>query len=623
MKKPIKFSTLLIYGLIIAMGVSLLVRYLSPAQTPTVTYSQMVDQFLQENVESFTVQDNVVTMKLYQPIDGADVVATRVVDFSVFYADFNGLIHTQASEGIIKSYDYPPNTEPSLIETLLPYLILGLLFMLMLFIVVNRANGSQSAMKFSKAGARLAKDKDKVTFLDVAGAEEEKAELAELVDYLKDPAKYSKLGAKIPKGVLLVGPPGTGKTLIARAVAGEAGVHFLSISASEFVEVYVGVGASRVRDLFDQAKKLSPSIIFIDEIDAVGRKRGAGLGGGHDEREQTLNQLLVEMDGFEKNSGVIVMAATNRKDILDNALLRPGRFDREIYIGAPDARGREAILKVHAKDKPLAEDVNLNTIARATTGFTGADLANLLNEAALLSARQNLPCITMPVLEEAIMKVIAGPEKHSQRMTEHERKLTAFHEAGHAVAMYHLPTCDPVHHITIIPRGGSGGMTVSIPKEDTFYASKQEMYETVVSFLGGRVAEQLRFQDVTTGASNDIERATGIARDMVARYGMSDRLGTVSYADGNEIFVGRDYEKTRAYSEQTAGTIDEEVHAIMTKAYSQCTQLLTEFSQQLDAVAQYLLEHERMSQAQFLAVMENREIPTETTGIIGDFEESE
>ena len=454
----------------------------------------------------------------------------------------------------------------------------------------------QNAIRFSRSGARLAGGKDKVTFADVAGAEEEKEELAEVVDFLRDPDKYTRMGAKIPKGILLVGPPGTGKTLIARAVAGEANVQFLSISGSEFVELYVGVGASRVRDLFEQAKKMAPAIVFIDEIDAVGRRRGAGLGGGHDEREQTLNQLLVEMDGFEKNTGVIVMAATNRKDILDPALLRPGRFDRQIYIGVPDSRGREAILKVHSKDKPLAEDVDLGVIARATTGFTGADLSNLLNEAALLAARRSERFISMSDMEEAIMKVIAGPEKRSRVVTPHERRLTAIHEAGHAVAMYFLPTCDPVHQITIIPRGPTGGMTVSLPQEDRLYATRQEMFEDIVAFLGGRIAEQLRMNDISTGASNDIERATAKARDMVARYGMSERLGAVSYSSGEEIFVGRDYEKTKAYSERTAGDIDDEVAA-------------------------FLLEHEHMSRSQFLACMEGQSIPAGDDGLLDSFKE--
>ena len=448
-----------------------------------------------------------------------------------------------------------------------------------------------------------------ITFQDVAGADEEKEELAQIVDFLQDPKRYSRLGAKIPKGVLLVGPPGTGKTLLARAVAGEAGVSFLSISGSDFVELYVGVGASRVRDLFEQAKKVAPAIVFIDEIDAVGRRRGAGLGGGHDEREQTLNQLLVEMDGFSSNTGVIVIAATNRKDILDPALLRPGRFDRQIYVGTPDWRGREAILKVHAKDKPLADNVNLESLAKATAGFTGADLANLLNEAALLAAGKNRAVITMKDMEEAMIKVIAGPEKRSRVVSTYERKLTAFHEAGHAIAMYCLPTQDPVHMITIVPRGMAGGMTISLPQDDQTFVSKSEMFETIVGFLGGRVAEQLKLDDISTGASNDIQRATAIARDMVSKYAMSDSLGPVCYSSGNEVFIGRDYEKTKSYSEAVAGRIDDEVQSILTAAYQKCTGILKSHDDKLEAVASYLMVHNNMGRPQFEAVMEGKPIP--------------
>ena len=608
MKKQPKFGFIIIYVLIFAAAF-MLVSYLADQQKPDeLQYSEIVRLFEDEQVESFSIKDNKISLELNASYKDMKKVWAEIVDFSVFYADLNDLVREQYADGILKEYNYPPNSEPSLFLSMLPYLLIAGLFLVLMFIMMNRANGGQSAMRFGKAGARVANDKDKVTFQDVAGAEEEKTELAEIVDFLRDPDKYAKMGAKIPKGVLLVGPPGTGKTLIARAVAGEANVQFLSISGSEFVELYVGVGASRVRDLFDQAKKMSPSIIFIDEIDAVGRRRGAGLGGGHDEREQTLNQLLVEMDGFGKNTGVIVMAATNRKDILDPALLRPGRFDRQIYIGAPDSKGREAILKVHSKDKPLAEDVDLSTIAKATTGFTGADISNLLNEAALLSARRNRRFITMTEMEEALMKIVAGPEKRSRVVTPHERRLTAVHEAGHAIAMYHLPTCDPVHQITIIPRGHAGGMTISLPQEDRWYATRREMFEDIVSFLGGRIAEQLRLNDISTGASNDIERATAIARDMVARYGMSERIGTVSYSDGNEIFIGRDYEKTKTYSEHTAGEIDAEVKAILDEAYALCTKILTEHGDKLDEVSAFLLEHEHMSKNQFLACMEGREI---------------
>ena len=624
MKKQPRYLFLILYGLVLLALFAAVSRLAKTPEVQTLPYSSVVKLFEDEQVKSFVIKDNVITMQLHSPYEGQDTARAELVDFTVFYSDLNDTVRDQYQRGIIESYNYPPYSEPSIFVQMLPYLIIGILFLAAWFILMNRANGGQNALKFSRSGARLATDSDKVTFADVAGAEEEKEELAEVVDFLREPQKYIRMGAKIPKGILLVGPPGTGKTLIAKAVAGEANVQFLSISGSEFVELYVGVGASRVRDLFEQAKKLAPAIIFIDEIDAVGRRRGAGLGGGHDEREQTLHQLLVEMDGFGKNNGVIVMAATNRKDILDPALLRPGRFDRQIYIGVPDSRGREAILKVHAKDKPLAEDVDLKTIARATTGFTGADISNLLNEAALLAARNDRRFITMPDMEEAMMKVVAGPEKRSRVITPHERRLTAVHEAGHAVAMYYLPTADPVHQITIVPRGPAGGMTMSLPQEDRWHATRQEMFEDIVSFLGGRIAEQLRMGDISTGASNDIERATAIARDMVARYGMSERIGTVSYAGDDEIFVGRDYEKTKSYSERTAGDIDAEVKAIMDEAYAKCTQILTEHGDKLDEVSAFLLENEHMSRPQFLACMEGKDIPGATEDSLFDgFEEAE
>ena len=509
---------------------------------------------------------------------------------------------------------------PTIWDSLLNLLI-SFLPMIILFWFVNRwaskkmqemGGAGGNAMLFGgKSGAKqyVVDDETGIKFNDVAGEDEAKESLQEIVDFLHNPKKYEEIGAKMPKGVLLVGPPGTGKTLLARAVAGEAGVSFLSISGSDFVELYVGVGASRVRDLFEQAKKVAPAIVFIDEIDAVGRRRGAGLGGGHDEREQTLNQLLVEMDGFSSNTGVIVIAATNRKDILDPALLRPGRFDRQIYVGTPDWRGREAILKVHAKDKPLADNVNLESLAKATAGFTGADLANLLNEAALLAAGKNRAVITMKDMEEAMIKVIAGPEKRSRVVSTYERKLTAFHEAGHAIAMYCLPTQDPVHMITIVPRGMAGGMTISLPQDDQTFVSKSEMFETIVGFLGGRVAEQLKLDDISTGASNDIQRATAIARDMVSKYAMSDSLGPVCYSSGNEVFIGRDYEKTKSYSEAVAGRIDDEVQSILTAAYQKCTDILKSHDDKLEAVASYLMAHNNMGRPQFEAVMEGKPIP--------------
>ena len=457
-----------------------------------------------------------------------------------------------------------------------------------------------------KSGARVIASKDVgVTFKDVAGQEEAKESLKEVVDFLEKPQRYEEIGAKLPRGALLVGPPGTGKTLLARAVAGEAGCQYLSISGSDFVELYVGVGASRVRDLFEQAKKSSPAIVFIDEIDAVGRQRGAGLGGGHDEREQTLNQLLVEMDGFASNEGVIVLAATNRADILDPALLRPGRFDRQIYVGLPDIKGREEILRVHARNKPLAEDVDLRTIAQATVGFTGADLENLLNEAALLSAREKRPFIRMDVIHEAMLKVIAGPEKKSRVVPPHAKKLTAYHEAGHAVVIHELKTQDPVHQITIIPRGPAGGLTISLPEEDRMYQSRKELQERICTCLGGRVAEELVLGDISTGASNDLQTATSIARSMVMKYGMSDRLGAISYDNDQEVFIGRSMSQARAYSEEIAGLIDEEIKALLDTAYARCRQILSENMAALERTAQYLLEFETMSADDFKLVFDD------------------
>ena len=606
--KPTSFLVLIV---VLAVSLLLVSSLLTPSTTQTLQYSDVLDLFRNEKVASFTLEGSSLTMQVRSDDGKSTAAATaKIGDTDQFREDLDTLISQQYASGVLESYNYLPATEPWY-HAAAPYIIGGIVLLVVFFFLSSRANGGPNGMaNFTKANARFGiPTAQTVTFQDVAGADEEKEELAQIVDFLRDPKRYSRLGAKIPKGVLLVGPPGTGKTLLARAVAGEAGVSFLSISGSDFVELYVGVGASRVRDLFEQAKKVAPAIVFIDEIDAVGRRRGAGLGGGHDEREQTLNQLLVEMDGFSSNTGVIVIAATNRKDILDPALLRPGRFDRQIYVGTPDWRGREAILKVHAKDKPLADNVNLEALAKATAGFTGADLANLLNEAALLAAGKNRAVITMKDMEEAMIKVIAGPEKRSRVVSQYERKLTSFHEAGHAIAMYCLPTQDPVHMITIVPRGMAGGMTISLPQDDQSFVSKSEMFETIVGFLGGRVAEQLKLDDISTGASNDIQRATAIARDMVSKYAMSDKLGPVCYSSGNEVFIGRDYEKTKSYSEAVAGRIDDEVQSILTAAYDKCTDILRTHDRQLEAVAAYLMANNNMSRAQFEAVMEGKPVP--------------
>ena len=573
-------------------------------RTPTVTYAQVEDLFQREQVTSFYVRDG---SQLYLNLQDGTTVTNTLGSVESFREELGDLIRQQKADGILTDYNYDPVYSPPWWSQMLIYvLLIGGVFLLWQYMAVRAQGGGgmDQGRRFSKAKIRFGSEsKQKVSFADVAGADEEKEELREIVDFLQTPQKYLDLGARIPKGVLLVGPPGTGKTLLAKAVAGEAGVQFLSISGSDFVELYVGVGASRVRDLFEEAKKVAPAVVFIDEIDAVGRQRGAGLGGGHDEREQTLNQLLVEMDGFGKNEGVIVMAATNRKDILDPALLRPGRFDRQIYVGRPDWRGREAILKIHAKDKPLAEDANLSSLARATAGFTGADLENLMNEAALLAARADRPALNNQDLEQAMLKVIAGPEKRSHVISPHEKRLTAVHEAGHAVVIYHLPTHDPVHQITIVPRGGAGGMTLSLPADDQNYLSRNEMFEQIVSLLGGRVAEQLFLQDISTGASNDIQRATDIARDMVQKYGMSEKLGAVNYSAEGEVFIGRDYEKSKPYSERIAGDIDEEVKALIDRAYRRSEEILNANRQKLQAVADYLLEHETMDRAAFEAAM--------------------
>ena len=574
-----------------------------------VTEAGVKELFRAGEVKSFVVEEDTITLNLHHPYQGKTQLVAELADVSSFRQEMAELIETQSVEGTLEDYNYIAADEPTAYSLVMPLLIVGLVLLLIWALFMGRMNSGNPLNNFGKARTVLGvPDGAKVTFADVAGADEEKAELQEVVDFLKDPDKYTKIGARIPHGLLLVGPPGTGKTLLARAVAGEAGVQFLSISGSDFVEMYVGVGASRVRDLFDQAKKVAPAIIFIDEIDAVGRKRGSGLGGGHDEKEQTLNQLLVEMDGFGRTEGVIVLAATNRPDILDPALLRPGRFDRQIYVGAPDAKGREEVLKVHARNKCLGEDVDLHSIAMATSGFTGADLSNLLNEAAIMAARDNRPAMDMKDLNEAMMKILAGPEKRSRLRLVRDQRITAIHEAGHAVAMYRLPTQDPVRHISIIPRGQSLGATWSTPKEDTAHMTRNEMYEKIVSLLGGRVAEALYVGDISTGASNDIDRASKLARDMVAKYGMCERLGTVSYLGEGEVFIGRDYQTTKSYSEKFAGTIDEEVKELVDRAYAQCKELLTQDEAALMRVVDYLMKHETMSGSQFAACMEDRPV---------------
>ncbi|MCI8481288.1 MAG: ATP-dependent zinc metalloprotease FtsH [Oscillibacter sp.] len=585
-------------------------------QVPELEYSQVRQLFLQEKVESFAIGTNkTLVMHLREEVQGSKTVRYRLYDFQLFYDDLNDLVQQQYGRGVIKAYDYPdPETINWLAEFLPWLLVLAAVGVVCYFTMVRSQGGMGGAdrmARFGTAHTRTLSDKDKkVTFEDVAGADEEKEELQEIVEFLKDPDRYIDLGARIPKGVLLVGPPGTGKTLLAKAVAGEAGVGFLSISGSDFVELYVGVGASRVRDLFEQAKKTSPAIVFIDEIDAVGRQRGTGLGGGHDEREQTLNQLLVEMDGFSANEGVVVLAATNRADVLDPALLRPGRFDRQVYVGLPDIKGREEILKVHAKGKPLAEDVDLHKLAQGTAGFTGADLENLINEAALLAARNGLRFINMDNLRAAEIKVIAGPEKRSRVIPQHERELTAYHEAGHAIVMHTLPNQDPVSQITIVPRGRAGGMTISLPEEDRSYLSKRYMEDQIVALLGGRVAEKLCLGDISTGASNDIQRATSIARKMVASYGMSEKLGTVSFDTGHEeVFIGRTMSQGRSYSEAVAAQIDGEVKAVVGEAYSRCEDILRRQRDRLEAVARYLLEHETMEREAFLEVLGQADPP--------------
>ncbi len=586
-------------------------------------YSKVVQLFKDEQVKSFVVEENEIVLQLHQPTDGKLKIIAQLADPQGFQRDMWELIQGQYDAGILESYDFIPQRQTGPFDYILPIALAGIILIIIWIVLVGRANSNNPMANFGKARTvNGLPGNQKVTFADVAGLDEEKAELQEDVDFLREPEKFTAIGAKIPHGILLAGPPGTGKTLLARAVAGEAEVQFLSISGSDFMEMYVGVGASRVRDLFDQAKKMAPAIIFIDEIDAVGRKRGSGLGGGHDEREQTLNQLLVEMDGFSRTEGVIVLAATNRVDILDPAILRPGRFDRQVYVGAPDAKGREEILKVHAKGKKLDDSVNLHTVAMATSGFTGADLSNLLNEAAIMAARDNRPALNMQDLNDAMMKVLAGPEKRSALRLKKDLKLTAIHEAGHAVAMYSLPTHDPVHQISIIPRGQALGLTWTQPMEESTHLTRNEMFERIVGLLGGRVAEELFLQDVSTGASNDIDRASKLARDMVGRYGMSKNLGAISYTSGNEVFIGRDYEKTKGYSEKVAGTIDDEVKVIIDKAYETCEQILKRDAEKLKNVVQFLLENETMSGQQFAQCMKGEEITQASdTALLDSYEE--
>ena len=595
-RRKISFGTILM----VILAVCVVAYVVSTMRTAgDIPYSELRQYFLEEKVQEFSISDTRITAKL----KGGSTVTSDLYDFDLFYQDLNELVQKQYDSGIITAYNYHADHSTNWLQLLLPYVLAFLGFILLMNLMNRMAGGGAGAQdklsRFGEAKVSTPGEK-KVTFQDVAGADEEKEELREIVEFLREPQKYLDLGAHIPKGVLLVGPPGTGKTLLAKAVAGEAGVQFLSISGSDFVEMYVGVGASRVRDLFQQAKKSAPAIIFIDEIDAVGRQRGSGLGGGHDEREQTLNQLLVEMDGFGSNEGVVVLAATNRVDILDPALLRPGRFDRQVYVGLPDIKGREEILQVHAKNKPLAEDVDLKQIARGTAGFTGADLENLLNEAALLAGRRSESFITMKDLQESIIKVIAGPEKHSRVIPERERRLTAYHEAGHAVVMHALPDLDPVHQITIVPRGEAGGMTIYLPDEDRSYLSRSYMLDRIAGLLGGRAAEQLVLGDISTGASNDISRATQMARKMVGTYGMSDRMGNAAFDAGHdEVFIGKSMAQTRPYSEKTAAEMDGEIRRIMDDAYARCTAILEQYRPQLVEVAEYLLANETMTAEEF------------------------
>lgn len=593
-----------------------------------IKYSDVVTLFKEERVVQFQIDDSNNLEMLLRDQSGANntYIKYRLRDIGIFYSDLGELIEQQRADGILESYDYPAPIDIPWWFSLLPYAVVIVIFIVVLMYFMNQtAGGGAKGGKMNSFGRAKAKlgsnEKKKVYFKDVAGADEEKEELQEVVEFLKNPGRFMKLGARIPRGVLLVGPPGTGKTLLAKAVAGEAGVPFYSISGSDFVEMYVGVGASRVRDLFDTAKKNPASIIFIDEIDAVGRHRGAGLGGGHDEREQTLNQLLVEMDGFGSNEGVIVIAATNRPDILDPALLRPGRFDRQITVNYPDIKGRVEILKVHSAGKPFEADVDLNVIAKTTVGFTGADLANLLNESALLAARKGKALIGMNDLEEAMIKVIVGPQKKSKVISEKEKKLTAYHEAGHAIVTRLKQENDPVHQISIIPSGRAGGYTLSLPKEDRSYMSKIDMENEIVTLLGGRVAEKLILGDISTGASNDIQRATSIARSMVTKYGMSDKLGPIVYGTehgGDEVFLGRDFNNTRNYSEETASDIDNEIKRIVNNAYNEAEDILNNHMEKLHFIAQFLVKNEIMDEVQFNAVMDGNPTTEELEEMVAE-----